>query len=316
MKIINHILNVLNSKEAEVALSKELKGLPLTRNNFTAINGARACQVYAVDGGSSVISDGGAWIIAKIKIAVVGYDSEKKNHKTVSNYYASIINKNNYEITVTKDDKVVDLTLPDFNAYEIDEVPSKIMKILEWKTCRDLCNKGKKLFIMMDSPLEADNKVEEEVIRHVSESDNTVIGFCKTSRMRTTKGRSLLGVINGLSDKLKSWYYYPLYENEEGVNTFILKLNKISRFSHKVQMFAKENDFIKNFEVLAFFARDSETLGYPYPLVKADKIARITNFEKRKEMNIFERELKKTDLINDTYSQSFHAELDKRMYKT
>jgi hypothetical protein len=307
---------ITGRKGIEKALTNKFKAVPITKKNFNLIKSPEVRTVHAIDGGNTIIVDGGAWLIAKIKTAVISYNKTRKVSQEEKTYYTSIINKEDYEITIN-DEKgsEVKINLPGFKNIEIDEVPNKIMKILEWKACQELCKKQPGLFVLMDSSLEPDNKVEEEIIGEVSKTENVVVGFCKTSRMRTISGRSLLGFINTISDKGTSWYYHPLYEDEEKINTFIIKLNNNSKFCHKVQLFKKEKNINQVFKVLYYFASDSETLGYPYPLVKADKTARITHFDKQMEKNKFERELKKTELINDSLSQSYHSELDKRMYR-
>lgn len=312
LKIIQELSK---SDKVEVVLSKKYKGIPISKNNFKPIQGKNNSQIYAIDGGSAIIADGGAWIISKLKVGIIGYNEKSKNYQKVKNYYCTIINRKKYEITLTDEkDNIIQMELPDFSEYEIDEVPSKVMKILEWQTCKELCN-NQDQFILMDSSLEGDNDVEQEIINKVSNTNNIIVGFCKTSRMRTINGRSLLGVINSISEKQTSWQYYPLYEDEVKTNTYIVKLHKLAKYCHKVQLFKKEKNVTNIFQILAYFASDSEVLGYPYPLLKVDKVARINSFEKRTESNAVERELKKTTLIHDTISQSFHAQLDKRMYK-
>lgn len=309
------IKKLISKKEgSDKVLSKKFKAIPFKKEYFSIITSSKARNVYSIDGGNSIIIDGGSWVISKIKIGVVEYNETRKIGQNVEIYYAFIVNKKNYEITITNERmEELKFDFEDYNHLEIDEVPNKIMKLLEWESCKDLCKK-EGLFILMDSPLEGEGEIEEGVINQVKESNNTIVGFCKTSRMRTINGRSLLGVIHGMSTPKTSWFYYPLYEDEKRVNTFIVKLNENSKFCHKVQLFSKEKPSLV-LPVLKYFAGDSETRGYPYPLMKADKVARVTHFEKQGEKNKMERELKNTELINDVHSQDFHTELDKRMYR-
>lgn len=294
------------------AISKNYVGVPLSKNHFKKIVEKKEGELFAIDGGCAIIADGGGWIIAKIRVGVVGFDGNKKIYEKKSDYTATIVHqKNDFNILLENSNGKIENLLPKFKNIDIEELPAKIMKILEWLECEQLCNKNTN--IVMDGALEPDNEKEKEIIENIEKSKSTIIGFCKTSRIRTNTGRSLLGVINTLGDK--KWYYYPIFENEMLIRTIITKLNKHAKFCNKVQLFKKTHDFNKILNILAYFASDSEMLGYPYPLVKVDKIARITSFEKKRETAVLERVLKQTALINDTYSQTMHPELDKRMYR-
>ena len=71
------------------------------------------------------------------------------------------------------------------------------------------------------------------------------------------------------------------------------------------------------FGVLAYFSRDPEIVGYPYPLIKVDKIARVKEDEKKMENNKIKLMAKKEGLILD-YDENaaiMHSLLDKRMYR-
>lgn len=312
-EIVNNIITKKPSEE--VPYSDKYDTIPLSQKFFTLIkNREESVIVHAVDGGSVVLFDGGGWIISKVKVGRVKYNGVNKAEQEVKEYYVLVINKEKYEVIIfDKEENEISVELPDFNNLEIDEIPAKVMKLLEWLYCEELCKECNDL-ILMDSALEPENKVEELVIKRLSSVNNSIVGFCKTSRLRTTSGRSLLGVINVLSPESSAWFYHPLYENEGLIKTFIVKLKKNSDYCHKVQLFNKDEPR-KVFPILNTLAGDSETLGYPYPLFKVDKIARVNSFEKRDELINFIKVLKRTDLMFDTRSQSFHSILDNRMYK-
>jgi hypothetical protein len=242
---------------------------------------------------------------------VVEHDGLKKIRQEVHEYYLIIIQKENYEIAYLDNGKLINLALKGVDSYKIEELPAKVMKYFEWREC--LCQERDKL-IIMDSPLVAETDFEKEIIKKVFFEKMKVVGFCKTSRMRTINGRSVLGVINKASPKGFAWFYYPIFENEAGVKTFAAKLNGASSFCYKIEL----PDYLEHdsaFSVLSFFGKDSEMLGYPYPLYIADKLARVSSFEKKRDFLRIERELKGSDLELDALAKSFHSVIDERMYK-
>ena len=126
-------------------------------------------------------------------------------------------------------------------------------------------------------------------------------------------GRSVLGVINRASPKGLNGLS-PIFENESVVKTFVAKLDAASRFCYKVEL-PPYMDYAEVFRVLSFFGKDSEILGYPYPLYVADKLARINSFDKKRDFLRIAKELEGSDLGFDALSNSFHSVMDERMYK-
>jgi hypothetical protein len=86
----------------------------------------------------------------------------------------------------------------------------------------------------------------------------------------------------------------------------------INLFKHSI------NDLERIMPLLAYYANDAELLGYPYPLLKADKLARINEYDRRRELTKFKVLLKKNNLESiekDERSTDMHSRLDKRMYR-
>jgi len=308
--IINE-LKALLGKDVFLPFSNELVGVDLDKKNFKTIDKKEASRIACIDGGCLTIADGGSWIISKIRIGTVEYDGLKKTRQEAKEYYLIIVQKEKYEVVALDNNVPINLKLRGVDSCKIEELASKIMKYFEWQEC---LNQKTDSLILMDSALNAETEFEKELVDKVLEKKISVIGFCKTSRIRTINGRSLLGVVNSISPKKTAWFYYPIFENEKIIKSFIAKLDDSSKFCYKVELPNYSNPE-KIFSILRFFSKDSEMPGYPYPLFKADKLARINSFEKKKELYNIENELKKNDLFFDALSNSFHSELDNRMYR-
>jgi NurA domain len=289
----------------------ELTGKEVNKKNFTIINQIVNSPIVCIDGGCSTIADGGSWTISKIKIGIVEYDGLKKSNQFIKEFYLIIVSKNKYEIVVYNNGISTRLNLNGVNSVKIEDLPSKIMKYFEWQACLKQSTEN---LIVMDSGFGAETIFEKELINKALINNLKVVGFCKTSRMRTDSGRSLVGLINSISPRNEKWFYYPIFENESFSKTFVAKLNKINGFAYKIEI-PNYLDFINCFETLCFYSKDAEMPGYPYPLYKADKLARINSFELKKDLFIVENELKKTDLYFDSLSKSFHSKMDEKMYK-
>lgn len=304
-------LKSLLGKDNFTPYNDEFTGSEISKKKFTVINSKKSDNIICIDGGCATIADGGSWIIAKIKVGIVEYSGLKKIRQESEEFYLIIVSKEKYELMIYQKGKISELKLSGIESIKIEELPSKVMKYFEWNAC--LRQKTDSL-IVMDSGLNAENEFEKEMVKKALDEKLKFIGFCKTSRMRTLSGRSLLGLINSMSPNNCEWFYHPIFEGEKMIKNFATRLGKTSKFAYKIEIPSYLNHS-EIFEILAFFSKDSEMPGYPYPLYKADKVARINSFEKKKDLFIIERELKKTDLYFDALSNSFHSKMDEKMYK-
>jgi hypothetical protein len=309
--LIIDALKSLLGKDSLIPYDDNLAGNEIDKKNFAIIRDKIPSAIVCIDGGCATISDGGSWIIAKIRVGIIEYSGLKKIRQESEEYYLAAVSRERYEIIAWQEGKIIELKLSGIDSIKIEELPSKIMKYFEWSACLKQKND---CLIVMDSALNAETEFEKEIVKKALDSKIKIIGFCKTSRMRTLSGRSLLGLINRISPKNAEWFYYPIFENEKIIRTFAAKLAKISKFAYKIEI-PNYLDYGEVFKALAFFSKDSEISGYPYPLFKADKMARINSFERKKELFNIERELQKSDLYFDSLSNSFHSNLDEKMYK-
>ena len=314
------LLKTLVSKKLLV-VSKNYSNI-VSKKHFTAIKKKNASDlpVYAVDGGCSIIADGGSWIYAKIKISVIGYQGYKMIKKRIDNFYYGAVNtgRGRRDVLFEKN-KQVDLNVKSMHKNgDIDEMPAKVMKLLEWNACLELLKKSDSGMVLMDSGFNPDNKDEEKIIGMVKslslKKNIPVIGFCKTTRMATNTGRSFIGVLSKMSSGLKKpWFYYPVFENEKNYSTGIVKMNFLGKYSYKINFWG--NNVLSALNELTFYCNDKELLGYPYPLLKADKLGRVSDFETKSEFRRFKIQNAGNELLEDLKSQSFHSELDRRRYK-
>ncbi len=325
----------MNPASAFIKIIKELGGkevLVVSNNYSNTISEKRfknlknmdssSIPVYGVDGGCAVVADGGGWIYSKIKTCVIGYKNHEMIEKNIKNYYYGCINlTKDYKDALISEEKTSSIDLSRIHKKNsIDEMPAKVMKLLEWEECLDLLKKIDKGIILMDSGFQPDNKTEEEIIKRIKKlsikKKVRIIGFCKTSRIRTNTGRSFLGVLKKISEERNNpWIYHPVFkEKDEDYETGIVKMNNRGKYCNKINFFEKKN-ILKYLNNLTFYSSDKELLGYPYPLLKADKLGRVSDYEKKSELRRFKLTHGSKELINDLLSQSFHEELDKRRYK-
>lgn len=303
-------LNFLKERifKDKTELTNNYKELPKLSNGcFTGI-----------DGGSCIIADGGSWIISKIRIAVVHYD---KGERVVSNeskkdYYYTLIKNKGFEHYIEGLPKGISISVNEKDAKELIDAPAIIMRTLELIEAINTVKKlPKNSLLVLDGLLTGETSDQEKALKVLeAEAKNkevNVIGIAKTFR-HAINGKSVIGSLLKQNPN-KSWIYAPV----EGTECFIAKMHERASYAYALSAF-KHTKIEDVLPILTFYSRDPELIGYPYPLLKADRDARISSYEKRLEMNKLKILSKKEgfDFIEyDEKSTSMHSVMDSGKYR-
>lgn len=343
-KIANDLKDIFEKKKEKIKIIDDVEGIGvLKRENFREfkrIEFNKAC--YAVDGGSAIILDGGSWILSKIRVGYVKIEKNRTREVFAKEFYhLFVLLEDGYISKLYKMDKndlnEVNIDQPDFsrrlkgeNAIirnEILQIPSHLMKHLEYSLLEELVYKIAKEgdLILEDSllytPFEKGLTILKSIYQNCLDKGISLVGISKTTRLRTDFGRSL-GLVFEEGEKLfkgKLWYYYPLLSERKMKivgEDLIAKLHEDSDRCFRLNICAKDIEKVLGY--IAYFCKDPELLGYPYPLMLIDRIIRITNKERENEsMNAYFvfKKLGIDSIIKDIKSQDFHSELDKRAHK-
>ncbi len=285
--ILQYVMDLYSKQENEINISKFKTFETLHPNG----------KVYAIDGGSSIILDCGSMIISKIKISRTCYENGKRVPENEETKEFFVVAHNTEKGIKEKIFPEIKLKI---EKCKLDEVHNEVRKSLERIEIEKLSEN-----ISENDVILADGFFEK------IESKSNIVFVCKTSRIFSKGGRSLIGYLNEFAEKNfknKKWMY-PISENE-----YVVKFHEKSNFCYKVNVKKPENiDYL--FGSIAFYSSDPEIIGYPYPLLKVDKIARIRHDEKK----IENRKIKHGEfgkiLRNDENAAIMHEMLDKRMYR-
>lgn len=183
--------------------------------------------------------------------------------------------------------------------------------------------------LVLDGSLQATITNHKKYLEQLYDAANAkrviVSALAKTSRLFTNNGNSVAGLLNEISAnaevdgeifKNTAWYYYPIVtiENENHqAELFFVKLNKASEYVFRFEIFKgnlidKDNLFLNYiFAVLAHNSKDLIFPGYPYGLIFADKLARVSNNEKEYLTTMFQAKAGKTWNIIKKYLNAVNA---------
>lgn len=188
--------------------------------------------------------------------------------------------------------------------------------------------------IVLDGTLQAavtnHKKYLEQLYDAASAKNVIVSALAKTSRLFTNNGNSIVGLLNEISltndiCKTAAWYYYPSVEIENEAHKaelFFAKLNKNSEYVFRFEVFkeslsSKDNltgnnnyfsGILNNiFTALANNSRDLVFPGYPYGMIFADRLARVSNNEKEYLTTMFQAKAGKSWSVIKKYINAVNA---------
>jgi len=296
-------------------------GVELGDNYQELIHSSSGC-VTAVDGGACIIADGGSWVLSKIRVASVHYDNGKRvpGLETREEQYYTVIKKGSLSAgqksAAMYEHSISELKSDFKNVRELTEVPAVVMRTLEFKKAYELV-KGlpKGSLLLIDGLLKAETPDQEKclgLLEFESKKQGiNVVGIAKTFR-HALNGRSVIGSL--IKERPESkWAYSPV----KGSDCLIVKLHERAKFAYAVDYF-KHTGISEVLSVLSYYSTDPVLIGYPYPLLKVDRDARISSHEKNLERNKLRIVCKREglDFIEyDEKSTSMHGVMDSQKYR-
>mgnify|MGYP006910664237 CR=1 FL=1 len=181
----------------------------------------------------------------------------------------------------------------------IDRVSSSARTFAEWDLARHLINEELEEgdILVRDGTLQTiitnESKYAKRVYRAAIKKGVVFTGLSKASSLFTTTGYPLLSSINELAEstplKDGSWYYHPVVKithPDHRAEMFAVKLHDISEYVFRFEILRDQFQEMSSKEVesvigaLAVNACDIGFPGYPYGLVEADRLARVTSHER------------------------------------
>lgn len=315
--IINSLNNSLKEKGEYVQFNDpSYEPIKITKHNFHEIKNIQSNKKIAfIDGGNTEILKAPNFSLQLIRIYHTIYqENQRINSKKIEFYI--LINAINQENNIIYKTQFFELNKEEikFNSFDetirqgkhrisISSIGNVIRRFAELETAKDMVNElDNEDIIILDGDLKASitNEIDylEELYKKAIEKNITICALSKTSELFTEKGNALIPILNEIAPN-KEWYYYPLVKinnKAHKVNMYIVKLHKNSGYTFKFEMF-NETEYNRD-EILNLLknnSKDAVFLGYPYGLIEADKLARVSNKEKDYLKTIFLTKLGKNN---------------------
>jgi len=306
--IIKNILDDINIKAQDKGtycdFSSELyKPSRFAGKNFHNIegDGDSSIRIAFIDGGNNEIISSPDFSLHMIRIYEVIYRNNKRQSSNKYEFYclASAYRDGdkifynvktypvNYDIKIGSFDSFDKTLMTGSHRVAVSKICESARKLAEFDIASRLAESmDKEDIIVMDGDLLASKTYEKgffsKLYSKAEERGIAVCGLSKTTHLFTETGVSLVSALRSMAPDY-AWYYYPIAENNNPAHPadiYIVKLHKSSGYCFKLEVYNKIRYSINKIAcLLKANSTDPVFPGYPYGLIEADRLARVSNSE-------------------------------------
>lgn len=305
-EIFREIKQSMQNREDKAALVDETESYNIDTNNYYPITPWMSTKPVAfIDGGSACFIESPSLCAGFVRVISVVMKN-KHTKKVLNNEFfvlARAENKNGeiYYNTTHFESKNTKKLLNNIEVNSLDPAICTSMERMSCNTMIDIARRFAELelaidtvkeletgdMVVLDGNLKAFYKGEEEILQRLyQEAENKgvlITALAKTNNTLTEKGDTFVSVLAKNADK-QEWYYYPAMEPKSpnhNADIYFVKLHRSSSYVFCLDVEkGKLPDISKVIGVLAYYSRDASFPGYPYGLIKADSLARVTENQK------------------------------------
>ena len=291
-------------------------------------------KIAFVDGGNAEIINSANFSLNLIRICYVIFQGNRKIRTKKFEFLAFIqaVNENNEiffkttffniegsfgmeEISFSSFDHTLMLGV---NRAEISSVANVIRRFAELKLAKFVVDERSSNAVVLDGNLQCaltnENKYLNELYESCDKNNVILSALSKTSSVFTTSGNLLSVVLNSIGN-LSPWFYHPIAEisnSNHKAEMFFVKFHSKSKHVFRFEIFNAQKLAAENIiNELSDNCIDPIFIGYPYGLVEADRIARISNQEKESLKTMFLVKLRNKNIEKYLSSVNAHEILDK-----
>ena len=337
---IENILAAISQKDASKEIYPKFSGegysaCKIDLNNFHQIQKTNNNKKIAfVDGGSAEIIGSANFSLSLIRACYAIYQNNKKLGFKRFEILALVqaVSQDNeifYKTSFFKTGSSIDLQEISFSSFdhsimvginraEIGSVANAIRRFAELSLAKLASERKIADIIVIDGNLQStltnENKYLNELYESCGKNSIKLSALSKTNSLFTNDGYLLSAVLADMGN-LNSWFYYPIAEiNNAGhkAEIFFVKLHERSKHIFRLEIFNRQKaDAEEIINALAGNCVDPVFIGYPYGMVEADRLARISHHEKESLKARFMFKLEGKNIDKYLGSKNAHEILDR-----
>jgi hypothetical protein len=286
------------------------KPVPFSHAFFKKIETTKGKSLAFVDGGNAEILKAPNFSLQLCRVAYCIFEQGKRAKQERKDFFV-LVNVVNGKFVVKTFGEQIDVSfdLDDEhfktgkNRGSASSVVAAVRRFAELKLASSLSAD----VVVLDGSLQQTYSFEDKFLRLLQ--NKTVIGFNKTSSWLTKSGNSVNALLNLHKG---AFLYHPLvalHDETYAADVCFARLHERSNYVFKLDCNKEANADVV--AALAANATDPVFLGYPYGLVLADKLARVTNNEAEYLKTKVLSKIKNEDLLRYLNALNAHDVLDK-----
>ena len=282
-QVIKEFDEAFESSAPEAAFFKDKRYSPVffSEKSYHPIKESKQAEMVFVDGGNAFLIELPGRSVQLARTASVHLKGSGSFFKEKEEFYILSSEKNGRTSVrvIGRQGLVEEQTLgPEADPGKFCQ---NFRKTMELKKGLSMLGRGT---LVLDGTLMASNDEQKNILQQLrnkaSETGTKIAGLSKTTSIVNSRGSSFAASLAG---KKGSWWYYPVAKIDSefhDAELFFVKLNDSSRHVFRAEVFREQALAIP--DIVAELKNNSKDLafpGYPYGLVLADRIARVTNEE-------------------------------------
>lgn len=300
-KVIEKIEKTYSNESKEIIIKRTgqaTKRLKISKNNFQKINDNQNSRkqflstlslthpkIIFIDGGNAEILKSSNFSLQFLRIYSCTYSGRKRINGNRKEFFSIIStkirpdNKIEYSIEIegNKETNKKSFIIKENETEDTTSCGDIIRRNMELEECLELISKNAGNIIVIDGCLtyktETEKKLLEEIKTKSSEKGISIIGISKTNTIITDSGNNACIELSKIQPEGK-WLYKIIQEDKMSIG--ITKLYEKSKYLFRADIFGNPESISE----LICISKDPIFTGYPYPLIEADKFARVSNKEK------------------------------------
>lgn len=288
----------------------QYKAVPFSNAHFKPLTGKASGSIAFIDGGNAELLHSPNFSLQLCRIAYCIFENNKRTKQERKEFYALVTTENKKFVVKTFGadfNLSFDISDEHFKQGVSNGTPSSVVNAVRRFAELKLASSVAADVVVLDGSLQQKYPFEDMFLKGLEKKN--VVGFSKTCSLLTKSGNSVVALM-GLHPG--AFIYHPVVElldESYKANICFARLHEKSSYVFKID-FNKEI----NRDVLALLsanAQDPVFLGYPYGLVLADKLARVSNDEAEFLKTKFMSKIKNKDLIRYLNALNAHNVLDR-----
>lgn len=223
-------------------------------------------ELTFIDGGQAVLFEGAGFCIGFIRVAAITYENNKRISRDIQEFHVSVSTDG-----LAYNVKTFPKTRFDGMQFkETDPTQSCSTMLSNIRRIAELATAGRYKNPILDGTLEIRYPFEKEFLEGIGSAS----AIAKTCSLTTTKGAGICDVLRAM--RQGSWIYTLMPGK-----IYFVKLNEHSNYVFRFEDIGHTSATLNAIiSTLSLNSNDAVFRGYPYGLIDADHVARVSEQEK------------------------------------